>query len=129
MDDEADSGKRFDSALSLGMILGRIRGELLDLGLCADRLQETISAVVARSATRLDASAQMELQAADALSQRIERLADLAGVLQAGVHGAPALDPDPKSSADIAHALSRLTGAGALSGHSTLAEEDDCEMF
>ena len=124
--DPRQADPALEDALNLGAILGRIRGELVELGRCADGLQATISAIVAGSATPLDLDAQVDLQAADALSQRLERLAHLAAALEAGVRDGRT---DPASDASITHALSRLTGAGGLSGAPAYADDGDCELF
>jgi hypothetical protein len=127
MDGATDPGERFDDPLGLRMILGRIRGELVDLGRCADGLQITIGAIVTNSSSRLGLGAQVELQAVDALSQRLQRLARLADTLEARIPEGWALDPTSDDA--VTHALSRLADADGASVRRTPQEEGDCELF
>lgn len=130
---DADHGERFGDPLELRVILGRIHGELIDLGRCADGLQITIGAIVLNSPSRLGLGAQVELQAADALSQRLDRLARLADTLEARIPQGWTLDPTPDDA--VTHALSGLAGAGRASDRHTQQagrtpqEEGDCELF
>jgi len=111
--------------VALAGLLARVHGELLDLGRCADDLQAVIGAIVAGLPARLDASALVQLQAADALSQRLDRLAQLADILGARVPTAWTVDP--RADADLAHALSRL--AGGAPAQPVTEAEGQCEFF
>jgi len=112
--------------LALAGILARVHGELLDLGRCADDLQAVIGAIVADQPGRLEIDAQVRLQAADALSQRIERLAELAAAL--GAQAPAAWTIDPEADGHLVRALSRL-GAGRGSAEYAAREEGECELF
>jgi hypothetical protein len=123
MDAPARPSERFDTALPLSEVLARVRGELADLTRCADDLQATISAIVDSRAASLPPGAQMQLQAADALSQRLERLARLAALLEAEAAQGWVLAPGPTASDDLHAILARLA-AGVAADH-----DGDCEIF
>jgi hypothetical protein len=110
--------------LALGAILGRIRGELVALGRCADDLQTTIGAIVDGSPGPLTTEAQIELQAADALSQRLERLAKLTEALEAEVCGSWELRPSPEAAERLSRALARLADS-----HRAADDQGDCDLF
>jgi hypothetical protein len=96
-----------------------LHAELVDLGRCADGLQAAIGAIVDAAATPLAADDQVRLQAADALTQRLDRLAALAAALEAQIPADWALDPATARAA--AFALSRWRDAPETDG--------DCELF
>ena len=124
---EMARGGEPDRDLSLDDVLARVRSELVELGDCADDLQAAIGAMVIRSSTALDLSAKIKLQAADALSQRLVRLAQLVRALEAEVPKGVSLSRGRKPSQDLARALGRL-GDGAAR-HATPAEQGDCDFF
>lgn len=110
-------------AVTLRQVLACIQDELTDLGDRADGLQAVIGAVVSQPAVVLDAASQTELQAADALSQRLGRLGQLVQVLG----GADTdLDRPLGSGDDLAIAISRL-GCGAPVD--TTGAQGDCDFF
>lgn len=115
-----------DRTLALRAILAGVRAELIDLGACADDLQATIGAIVANAPAALGSGEKVRLQAADALSQRLERLARLADALQASVPDDWTLDP--VSGVEVTHAVSRLVSAHPIIRDAAL-EEGDCELF
>ena len=129
MSGRAGSGEQVYGPLALKAVVARVRGELVDLGRCADRLQVTISKIVADSPSALGVDAQVQLQAADALSQRLDRLAQLAGLLEAKIPKGWTLDADPESDGAVAHALSHLTDANGPSVNRAHQDEGDCEIF
>jgi hypothetical protein len=113
--------------LTLVTVLARVRAELTDLGRCADGLQDTISAIVPLSTGGLTPSMLMRLQTADALSQRLDRLAQLARALEASIPDLWALDM--RSDGELVRALLRLVGPdGHVAGRIT-EEDGDCEIF
>jgi hypothetical protein len=127
MGSETRRDERFDRDPALGEILARIRTELVELGCCAQDLQATISAIVIRSPSPLELGSQIRLQAADALSQRLDRLAQLVGVLETQVPQDSSLDGTPKTGCDLSHALSRI-GGGASIGRAP-EDEGECDFF
>ena len=127
MDGETDSGERFEGPLELRVVLGHIRCELVELGRCADGLQTTVSAIVTHSSSILGLSAQVELQAADALSQRLERLAQLSEILEATVPREWTLNQARDHA--VVQAFSYMVKAGAPSARRTIEEVGDCELF
>jgi hypothetical protein len=122
MDGETPGLEQVDHTVSLTAVLARVRGELIDLGRCADDLQATISAITAASPSAVGLDAQIRLQAADALAQRLDRLARLAEILETTVP--PAWTLDPMSDDDLGRELSRLADAERAP-----PGDGDCEMF
>lgn len=126
-----DGGRPFDELgdhrLALTTILARARKELVDLGGSADGLQDTISAVVAGSAAALAPNMLMQLQAADALSQRLDGLAQLVRALEASIPHTWALDM--RSDGELVRALLRRVGRDRQVVRGVLEEEGDCEIF
>lgn len=110
-------------ALALREVVAVIRAELIDLGGCADDLQAAIGAIVGRVGASLAIDEQVKLQAVDALTQRLGRLAALAGALEAQIPADWVLDP--ASARAAASALVRV-GDPAPRGPQ---DEGDCELF
>lgn len=129
MNNRADEAARLDRRVALGAVLARIRGELVDLARCADDLQATIGAIVTNSPSPIGLSAQIQLQAADALSQRLERLALLTGALETEIPEGWTLKPDLKSAGKMADILARLVDPDGRSACRALKDEGECEMF
>lgn len=127
MDAEINCGERSEETLELRVVLGHIRCELVELGRSADSLQTLISAIVTDSPTTLSPSAQVELQAADALSQRLERLARLSELLEAVVPGDWTLRST--RSHGVIRAFSFITNPAAPLARRTPEEVGDCELF
>ena len=125
----AGSGEQVHGPLALKAVVARVCGELVDLGRSADRLQVTISLIVADSPSALGVDALVQLQAADALSQRLDRLAQLAGLLEAKIPRGWTFDADAESDGAVAHALSHLTDADGPSIDRAPRDEGDCEIF
>lgn len=117
----------FDHALTLATVLARVREELADLGCSAEGLQNTISEIVAESTNVLPPTSVMQLQAADALSQRLDRVAQLVRALEASIPGSWALDV--RSDGELVRALLRLVGSDRQAERRILEEEGDCEIF
>jgi hypothetical protein len=111
----------------LDAAIARIRGELVDLGRSADELQVVIGAIVASRSSSLARDTQIQLQAADALSQRLQRLAMLTQALEAEVPKDWAFSP--KAAGELAHMLSHLIDPDGAAASRPLQDEGDCEMF
>jgi hypothetical protein len=119
--------ERSDAPWLLDTALARIRVELIDLGRSADELQVVIGALVESGPSSLARDTQIQLQAADALSQRLQRLAVLAGVLEAEVPKDWTFSPSAVG--ELANMLSRLIDPnGALATRSP-QDEGECEIF
>jgi hypothetical protein len=116
-----------DAPWLLDAALARIRGELVDLGRSADELQVVIGAIVASGSSSLAQDTQIQLQAADALSQRLQRLAVLTHALEAEVPKDWAFSP--KAAGELAHMLAHLTDPDRPAASRPLRDEGDCEMF
>ena len=114
---------------ALGEIVALIGGELIDLGRLAEDLQTTISAIVVRSSSPLELDAQIQLQAADALSQRLTRLAQLVSALGAEIPEGWNLGGNQNSGDDLTRAIASLGGAGGASQRRAPADEGECEFF
>lgn len=125
---QTDVADHLDRPLALRTVLAGVRSELLDLGRSADDLQATIGEIAASSPSPLDATAQIRLQAADALSQRLDRLAQLAGALEEEICGECVVKSDPRTVGGIAWVLARLHQAGPPLSRAP-EDEGDCEMF
>lgn len=109
--------------LSVDTVLARLAAELADLGECADGLQAVIGGLVAAAAIPPSGAVRARLQAADALSQRLERAARIAALLQAG---APAgWTVDATQAPGLGSLLARLTPPAPDATH----DEGDCELF
>ena len=78
----------------LGEVLLDVERELRELVWKADRLQETLGALVAKAGVGLDHAAIEEAQAIDLISQRLTRLARTVGQTAAAL-GAASVDPPP----------------------------------
>jgi len=126
MDGRTDLAEPAVEPVALAALLARVHAELVDLGRSADDLQALIGALAAARPESLDAEARMRLQAADALSQRLDRLARLAEVL--GARAPDAWTLDTRGDGDFTTALARL-GAGAGSAAEDPAEQGECELF
>lgn len=89
-------------------VIGVMAVELTDLGVCVDDLQDLIGTLADLAGSALSADLIIRLQDIDSVSQRLARLADLAGVLRGAAQGGePALPSTP----ELAEALRRLDGA------------------
>ncbi len=110
---------------SLREVVARVCSELVDLSRSAEVLQATISTIVARSPAPLEADAQIRLQAADALSQRLDQLARLMAALEPGIAEDRTLGGDQNPGIDLRQAIARLS-AGALVVRES---EGECEFF
>jgi ABC-type transporter Mla subunit MlaD len=107
--------------------LARVRTELIDLGRAADDLQVTIGALADALAGPLSAEAQMRLQAADDLSQRLERLVQVVVALERGAGDGWVMESD--DSPGLFQALQRLPQPTAAPVQSRLEEAGECELF
>jgi hypothetical protein len=117
-----------DRRLAMVDVIGPIRRELVDLSRCADDLQDTISSIVARAGP-LDLDTPTRLQAADALSQRLDRLARLVGALEAEIPERWTLDGAANSGIGLHQAITRLRDdAGARIGQASEGG-GECEFF
>jgi len=125
-EDERDGGEQ---PAALSAILARLGRELDDLARCADDLQNTISGIVAGSRTALSLEAQVGLQAADLLTQRLDRLARLMGSLEAEVPQAGGLDGLLRPSDSLRRDLERLGNDGGATPQSSPEDAGDCELF
>ena len=125
---QTDVADQLDRPLALRTVLAGVRSELVDLGRSADDLQATIGEIAANLPSPLDAAAQIRLQAADALSQRLDRLAQLAGALEEEIGEACVLNSDPRTVGGIAWVLARLHMGGPPLSRAP-DDEGDCEMF
>ena len=114
-----------DPGLALREVVAILRVELVELGRCADGLQTAIGTIVERAAARLSHDDLIRLQAADVLSQRLDRLAGLAGALEAQIP--PGWTLDPASARDAASALVRLGGKTAIGAPAH--DDGDFELF
>jgi len=114
-----------DRAPPLQEILARVRAELVDLVGCADGLQATIGEIVTSAPSSFGLDAQIRLQSADALSQRLDRLARLADALEMGV--APDWRLDPAAAGEVLSALKRLGGGAPVDR--VPQDEGECELF
>jgi hypothetical protein len=118
-----------DRPFALSELLAGAAGELVDLSRCADELQATIGAIVSDLPRPLDPSAQMRLQAADALSQRLARLAKLVAALGAEVPGDWVLDLHLETRRDYLRAIAQLADARGKALRRTPDDGDECEFF
>ena len=125
---QTDVADQLDRPLALRTVLAGVRSELVDLGRSADDLQATIGEIAVNLPSPLDAAAQIRLQAADALSQRLDRLAKLAGALEAEICSECVVTSDPRTVDGIAWVLARLQNAGPPPNRAP-EDEGDCEMF
>jgi hypothetical protein len=114
---------------ALSEILASACDELLELSRSADELQATIGAIVGALPRPLEPSAQIRLQAADALSQRLTRLAELVAALRAEVSDDWVLDPDPAATSELLRAIARLAEARGKASRQTPDDGDECEFF
>src|SRR5437868_2192465 len=116
-----------DAPLPLAAILAQVHGELTDLGRSADDLQAVISGIAAASEPPLARDDQMRLQAADAHSQRLARLAQLAHALQGATPAGWRLDAPGGS--ELARGLARLAETRSAAREGPTEDAGECELF
>lgn len=109
--------------LALDAVFARLAAELADMGRCADGLQAVIGGLVAEAATPPSGATRARLQAADALSQRLERVTRIVALLQAGA--AAGWTVDAAQAPGLGALLARLAPGAAQ----TVRDEGDCELF
>lgn len=121
------AGEGFDCPRALGEILARVRGELVDLSHCAEDLQVTIGAIADGGSSELGPGTQIRLQAADALTQRLERLAQLVLCLEAEILPTWRLEHGVTPGDELYRAIERLCRSGDPANHP--GREGECEFF